>query len=155
EPVNARPPSAAYRLQKAFRRHRLGFLATGAVGLALLVGLTASVWQAVRATRAEALASKRLAESEAVSSFLTEVFQSPDPARDGRSVTVAETLDTAVQRLNSDLSSQPARRAQLQATVGKTYLTLGLPSEAIPLLQQAQSYFQSTLGNDHQDTRAV
>src|SRR6185295_16124905 len=42
-----------------------------------------------------------------------------------------------------------------QGTLAKTYLTLGLPSEAIPQLQQAQSYFQSTLGNDHQDTRAV
>ena len=30
---------------------------------------------------AEALASKRLAESEAITAFLTDVFQSPDPAR--------------------------------------------------------------------------
>ena len=38
------------------------------------------------------LATQRLADSEAISKFLTEVFRSPDPARDGRTITVAETL---------------------------------------------------------------
>jgi WD40 repeat protein/serine/threonine protein kinase/tetratricopeptide (TPR) repeat protein len=53
EPVVARPPSAAYRLQKAFRRNRLAFTATGLVLAALLLGTCVSAWQAVRARRAE------------------------------------------------------------------------------------------------------
>ena len=126
EPVVARPPSAAYRLQKAFQRHRVSFLAAAGVAAALVLGLAVSLRQAVRATRAEALASQRLAEAEGISTFLIEVFQSPDPARDGRTITVAETLDTAAKRLESNLASQPARRAQMQATLGRTYLTLGL-----------------------------
>ena len=154
EPVVARPPSATYRLQKAFRRHQVVFLTAGAVVLALVLGLTASIWQAARATRAEALASRRLAESEAISSFLTDVFQSPDPARDGRSVTVAETLDTAQQRLSS-LSNQPVRLAQLQTTLGRTYVALGLPNDAIPLLKQAQAAYKARLGREHRDTLAA
>jgi tetratricopeptide (TPR) repeat protein len=155
EPVIARPPSAAYRLQKAFARYRVAFLAAATVFVALMLGIAASLWQAVRATRAEALASKRLKESEAISSFLTEVFQSPDPARDGRTVSVAETLDRAVQRLNTTLSNQPAQRAQLQATLGKTYVALGLPNDAIPLLKQVEAYYLSAAGSDARDSLAA
>jgi serine/threonine protein kinase/tetratricopeptide (TPR) repeat protein len=53
EPVAARPPSNVYRLRKLIRRNRLAFAATGAVALAMTMGLAVSTWQAVRATRAE------------------------------------------------------------------------------------------------------
>jgi eukaryotic-like serine/threonine-protein kinase len=53
EPVLARPPSTAYRLQKAFRRNRLAFASVAAVGAALVAGVTVSTWQAVDATRAQ------------------------------------------------------------------------------------------------------
>jgi serine/threonine protein kinase/WD40 repeat protein len=53
EPVLARPPSTAYRFQKAFRRNKLVFAAGAAVATALIVGLTFSAWQAVRATHAK------------------------------------------------------------------------------------------------------
>ncbi len=52
EPVVARPPSAAYQFQKAFRRNKLAFAAGGAVAGALLLGVVVSTWQAVRATQA-------------------------------------------------------------------------------------------------------
>jgi len=53
EPVVARPPSAAYKFQKAFRRNKLVFAATTAVTVALVLGIIASTWQSVRATRAK------------------------------------------------------------------------------------------------------
>jgi len=52
EPVVARPPSTAYRLQKAWRRNKLAFAAVAAVAIALLLGVAVASWQAVRATRA-------------------------------------------------------------------------------------------------------
>jgi WD40 repeat protein len=52
EPVIARPPSAAYRLQKAVSRNKLAFAAAGAVICALILGITATTWQAVVATKA-------------------------------------------------------------------------------------------------------
>ena len=60
EPVTARPPSTAYRLQKAFRRNKLVFSAGAAVAGALLLGIIGSTWQSVRATHAkqEALAAQ-------------------------------------------------------------------------------------------------
>jgi WD40 repeat protein len=53
EPVTARPPSTAYRFQKAFRRNKVVFAAGAAVALALLLGIIASTWQSVRATQAK------------------------------------------------------------------------------------------------------
>jgi serine/threonine protein kinase len=63
EPVTARPPSAAYRFQKAWRRNRLGFTAAATVAVALLVGIGVSTWQATVASRArnrESEANQRL-----------------------------------------------------------------------------------------------
>ncbi len=67
EPVTACPPGAAYRFQKLVRRNKLAFAAGTAVALALVFGVVASTWQAVRATNAEqaaTLAGKR-AEQQA------------------------------------------------------------------------------------------
>ena len=61
--------------------------------------------------------AKELARKDAedISKFLTNVFQSPDPTRDGREIKVVELLDTAAKKLETDLAEQPAQRAKLQA----------------------------------------
>jgi len=64
EPVTARPPSSLYRFQRLVRRNRLAFAAGAAVALALLLGIVASSWQAVRATRAEHGQSRLRQEAE-------------------------------------------------------------------------------------------
>ncbi|MBE0544782.1 MAG: serine/threonine protein kinase [Verrucomicrobia bacterium] len=56
EPVVARPPSAAYRFQKAFRRNKLIFAATTSVAAALVLGVVVSAWQAYQAQRARWIA---------------------------------------------------------------------------------------------------
>ncbi len=53
EPVMARPPSTAYRVQKFVRRNKVMVGAASMVGAALVLGIVGSTWQAVRATRAE------------------------------------------------------------------------------------------------------
>jgi serine/threonine protein kinase/tetratricopeptide (TPR) repeat protein len=183
EPVVARPPSQLYRFQKLVRRNKLACTAAAAVALTLLLGVVVSAWEARRAIRAEieqsrmrkeaeaesnkakseaeraeaaeTLAKQRLAESEAISKFLTEVFQSPDPARDGRTITVAETLGAAAKKLDTDLSNQPAVRVQLQATLGRTYKSLGLFGDAISLQEKVYDYDLAALGPEHPDTLAA
>ena len=61
EPVEAHAPSAVYRFRKFARRNRGSIATAGAITAALLVGTAMSVWQAVRARQAEALAEARLA----------------------------------------------------------------------------------------------
>jgi WD40 repeat protein/serine/threonine protein kinase len=63
EPVLARPPSTAYRLQKAFRRNKVVFSAGIAVAAALLIGISLTVWQAARATSAKNRTDQSLYES--------------------------------------------------------------------------------------------
>jgi WD40 repeat protein len=52
ELVVARPPSTAYRLQKAWRRNKVAFTAAAAVVAALVVGTAVSTWQAIEASTA-------------------------------------------------------------------------------------------------------
>ncbi|MBL9136157.1 MAG: tetratricopeptide repeat protein [Verrucomicrobiales bacterium] len=146
EPVLARPPSAAYRFQKAFQRHRVAFVGLAAVMIALAVGLGFATRQAVRARRAEAQAQERRADAEAISKFLTEVFQSPDPERAGYSFTVAEALGRAADRLDTDLANQTERRVMLQKTLGDTYEGIGLHREAVPLREKVLAHHQQTYG---------
>ena len=90
----------------------------------LVAATLVSTWQAVRATRAEKKTADTLVQvaaerdakelarkdAEAIAKFLTEVFQSPDPTRDGRTITVVEMLDKAAKKLDTDLATQPAQR---------------------------------------------
>jgi serine/threonine protein kinase len=72
EPVVARPPSTAYRLQKAWQRNKLAFTAAGVIAATLVFGIGISTWQAIEARRARnaekeqrlaAQALEKLAES--------------------------------------------------------------------------------------------
>jgi eukaryotic-like serine/threonine-protein kinase len=177
EAVLARPASNLYRFQKMVRRNK-GALTVAALTAVVLVAATCiSAWQAVRATRAEKLAARRsiesenarkeaeanatlakqrLTESEAISKFLTEVFRSPDPTRDGRTITVAETLGAAAKKLETDLASQPPLRAKLQATLGSTYNGLGLYGDAVLLQEKVRDYYLATFGLENSNTvRAI
>ena len=124
EPVSARPPSAGYQFRKFARRNKAALRGGGrhrrrAGGRDRRQHLAGGARHAARSCR-DARASRRRArregagaqDAEAISKFLTEVFQSPDPTRDGRTITVAETLDKAAKKLDTDLATQPARRAQ-------------------------------------------
>jgi serine/threonine protein kinase/tetratricopeptide (TPR) repeat protein len=53
DPVEAGPPSAAYRLQKFARKHRPAFVTAGLFAGMLLAMSAVSTWQAFRATQAE------------------------------------------------------------------------------------------------------
>jgi len=63
EPVEARPPSAAYRLRKFTRRHRGRVIALGLVLAALLAGVVGTAWGLVEARRSAA--AERYARTEA------------------------------------------------------------------------------------------
>jgi len=145
EPVVARPPSNLYKFQKFVRRNKLAFAAAALIVVVLVAATAISAWQA-------ALAKQRLVESESISKFLTEVFQSPDPARDARTITVAEALAAAARKLEVDLADLPARRVKLEGTLARTYHTLGLDREAIPLQEKVLDHLLAASGPEDPDT---
>jgi hypothetical protein len=68
EPVEACPPTTGYKLRKFARKHRKLLITAAAFAAVLVFGMATSVWQAVRATQAEAvaLANEKKANANAV-----------------------------------------------------------------------------------------
>jgi WD40 repeat protein/serine/threonine protein kinase len=106
DPVEARPPSNVYRLQKFLRRHRGAVSAAAAVTLALITGTVVSTWMAVRARQAERGAERaeklesslRLrAEQESATARLNEYVSDINLAEQSR---LAGNYGRAVQLLN-------------------------------------------------------
>jgi eukaryotic-like serine/threonine-protein kinase len=165
EPVVARPPSRLYRLQKLARRNKLAFGAIAAVATALVLGVVASSWQAVRATRAEqaqiklreeADAGKKKAQSEAarseqVAQFMKDMLKGVGPgvARGRDTALLAEILDQTAGRLSKDLANQPEVEADLRDTLGFIYRDLGSYSNAAAMHQDALTIRKKLYGTNH------
>ena len=82
EPVQAAAPSAVYLFGKFARRHKVAIGTAAAMLALLLAGITATAWQAARATagmkravEAEGLAAQRLADAESLAVVLREVLE--------------------------------------------------------------------------------
>ncbi|HXP62261.1 MAG TPA: protein kinase [Dongiaceae bacterium] len=65
EPVVARPPTIAYKFQKAWRRNKLAITAAGVVAVSLVVGIGVSTWQAIVASRARTAETQQRLTAEA------------------------------------------------------------------------------------------
>ena len=175
QPVLAGPPSAAYRFRKFARRNKRTLVTLGFVALVMIVGTAVSVYQAVRATNAEQLAETRLGETEqqrdaadkakaeaesaqqqaeTVTQYLADAFRSPNPERDGRTITVAEVLDHTVTDLKDKFTDQPLVKARLVYALGESFLGLGLHAEAERLFQESLEIRKRVLGRTHRDTLA-
>ena len=82
EAVQAAAPSAVYLFGKFARRHKVAIGTAAAMLALLLAGITATAWQAARATagmkravEAEGLAAQRLADAESLAVVLREVLE--------------------------------------------------------------------------------
>jgi len=100
EPVVARPPSAAYRFQKAFRRNKLVFTAATAVAAALVIGLGGATVMFFR---------ERLARKDEQQQRLT--------AQSAQKVAQTEQQRADAQASKASASEQQARRSLYAAEV--------------------------------------
>ena len=91
-------------------------------------------------------------QSEAVTKFLVDIFHSPDPERDGRTVTVFETLGKARQRIDAEFKDNPPLQAELLGAIGGTYLSLGLAQESTELASRAYDMLHKRFGLLHPGT---
>ena len=147
EPVVARPPSAAYKFQKAVRRNKLVFSAAAAVAVALILGVIVSAWQVVRAKRAEANAKAAL-------HFIQEdVLSQASPGyQPDRELTVRALVDRIGGRLDGDSKRPPLVEASIRQTLGSVYTELGDYAKAIEHYETALRVQREHLGESHLDT---
>ncbi|MFN0151078.1 MAG: tetratricopeptide repeat protein [bacterium] len=154
EPVLARPPSAAYQIQKLVARHKAPFALAAALFVSVLaLGVTMSVLFAkARRAEREALAARETAAREAeaansVSGFLTDLFEEANPyAGRGAETPVREVLDRGAVRAVRDLGEQPVIQARLLRTIGKAYAHLASYDRARDLLAQALERQRGAVG---------
>jgi eukaryotic-like serine/threonine-protein kinase len=155
-PVDAGPPSVAYRARKFVRRHRFGTAAVTLIMLSVVAGTVATSLALVRARRAEASARQETetARQEAqtakqVSDFMRDLFRLADPEQTrGAKLTVREVLDRGAERIDKDLAEQPAVHARLLAVLAGVYQNLGEFEPAEKLLKEALAIRRSALADD-------
>lgn len=175
EPVEARPPSATYKLAKLARKHRQGLAVIVGCVVVLCLSAAISTWQAVRATLAErqvraerdrAVAAEQRAEAEAkraqaeadvakaVSDFLREDFLAQaSPAHEpDRDLKLRTAVDRAADKLASRFAQQPQVEQALRQTFGVTYLELGVYPAAQLHLERSLELARRDKGNESPET---
>ncbi|MFO0913443.1 MAG: protein kinase [Pirellulales bacterium] len=143
EPIEAFPPTRRYRLVKVFRRNRVTILFTAAVTAALVIGLGASVWQAVRAVSAERRSNVALNQARlAVDDMYTEVAEKWLETQ-GALTDVQQKLLGKSLRFYRDLAAQTGASGDVQNAahallrIGRIHQRLGEHAEAELAFQQA------------------
>jgi len=140
QPVLAGAPSAAYRLGKFARRHRVGVATAAVVLVTLVAGIAGTTVGLVRARR-EARSARQ------VSDLLVGMFEVMDPMSSwGIPFSVEDLLGRGVDRIEAELGDQPLVEARLLDTMGRVYLNLGHTGQAEPLLDRALALRREHLG---------
>jgi len=136
-PVFAQPDTFSYRAGKFVRRHKLGIAAVAVIFLVLIGGIVATMWQAEQARQ-------NAREAEQVSAFLAQLFEGSDPNRsnDG-SMTARELLDQGFERVQTELTDEPALQAQMLSMIGNIYSNLGLYDDAYLAIEKAVELYHS------------
>jgi serine/threonine-protein kinase len=148
-PVLARPASAEYRTRLFVRRHRVGVGATALVALALVVGLSAALWQARAAAREATRANEETAEAQAIAGFLENLLAAPDPRAEERldTLSIREVLVRGTEQARRELDDQPLVQARLLHVLGRTYRRMRLFGEAEAALREALALRRTHLGS--------
>jgi serine/threonine-protein kinase len=149
-PVLARPQTAGYRSRRFVRRHRIETLAAFAISLSLIVGAVLALAQArsARVERDRAEVASR--ETEAVNSFLLQLFEASDPSQGrGDTLTARDLVQRAAARLDR-FRGQPLERARLLEVTGRLYQSLGQFELARNVIERALALRRSIQpqGND-------
>jgi non-specific serine/threonine protein kinase/serine/threonine-protein kinase len=138
EPVDARPPSAAYRISKFVRRHRFGVaVASGSVFAVFVLAVIMTV-MAARIAQERDRANQQAQAKERIAEFLQDLFKVSEPTQSrGNTVTAREILDDGVKKIDETLTDDDEVKADLIATMGDVYTSLGLYVEAERLARRA------------------
>jgi serine/threonine protein kinase/Tfp pilus assembly protein PilF len=153
-PILARPPTATYQLRKLVARHKGPFgVAAGLFVLILAFGvIMAIMYDNARKQRERAEIEAQKAGR--ISEFLQDMLASASPWGQGRDVTVRAVLDSASTKVGGELAEYPEVEAAVLATIGNTYLALGMAEAAEAHQREALEIRRMALGERHPDVAA-
>jgi tetratricopeptide (TPR) repeat protein/tRNA A-37 threonylcarbamoyl transferase component Bud32 len=134
EPVQAGPPSGAYRVRKFVRRHKALIATTGIVLAASIlgtigtsIGLLRAIHERDASTRSQAKATQEAAKAAALNNFLLNMLGSADPQLSkGKDVLVRDILDQAAQEVKLNPPTDPETHEAIEHTLGTAYQALGI-----------------------------
>ncbi|HHP7237383.1 protein kinase domain-containing protein [Longibacter sp.] len=132
QPVRARRGTLRYRVQKLLERNRSAVVAAS-LFVVLLIGYAITVTYQARQIAAER------DKAEAVTSFITSLFEASNPFSAGSSerMTVREVVDRGASRIRSDLAGQPLVQAEVETVIGDVYASMGRYPQADSMLYDA------------------
>ena len=174
EPVEARPPSAGYRLKKFVTRHKGQVIAVSLALFLLVAGIVGTTWGMLEAdakrieaeNAAAAEKTARLAEererkyAEGINRFVVDDFLALTSAEGqdrfdeerkralGKDATLEQLLDRAAGKLQARTDLAPRIEAQLSWIIGVNYRANGVPHKAIPFLERAKELSHRLHGPD-------
>jgi eukaryotic-like serine/threonine-protein kinase len=152
--VIARGDTMRYRAGKFVRRHSMAVAASVGI-MVLLAGIaTTMTVQARRVSQERAIAEAERKRSDEVAKFLAGLFEVAEPGEArGEEITAREILERGAVRIQQELKDAPETQANLMETIGRVYLSLGLPAEARPHLTKALAMRDKLFPGDH-DSKA-
>jgi hypothetical protein len=162
--IEARPPSAAYRLRKTAARHSVALATTAIVMFALVAGTGVSIWQAARANREarnaweaeeRAVAAKEAADAQRNAAVLAQ--RDAEAQREKAEVETARANEEAQNALKAEANAVAARKEAEDARDHARQLASELLREKERV---SHLYFQQILvdvmsGNDERAQRGI
>jgi tetratricopeptide (TPR) repeat protein len=124
------------RVRRNTRLKRAAVSLIALLGLSLVIGAFALLWQQRRADEAREMAVRR-------GEFLENLLRSADPHAGRRDITVAALLDSAVKQLDQNLGHEPLVEASMLGLIADTDNGLGRYPEALAANERQISLLRS------------
>ena len=123
-PVIARPGTVPYRSGKFIRRHKVGVATATLLGLSLVGGIIATIWEARRATAQRDRAERRFADVRSLSNALLFEIAPKIERLEGSTEARRSLVDRALEYLDS-LAHESSGDHQLQGELAAAYEKVG------------------------------
>ena len=154
--IDLHDDESAFIAASVSRAKNLQRLKAGIVAALAILGVVAG-WSAFVATQQRDIADQARAQAEVeaetaqqTTDFMVGLFEVSDPSEAlGNLITAREILDRGAERIESELSTQPAIQATLMKTMGAVYTSLGLYEQAVGLLETALDLGRDIYGDRH------
>lgn len=151
-PIEARPASTWYQVQKFAARHRTLVGGIAAVFAAVLLGFVTTAWQANRAVTERNAATEQATRAKATSALLRRMIDAATPETAlGTQPTIRQMLDAASLELRTDDSIHPLVAADTHQILADAYFKLGHYDLAAEHAEQASSLHNRHSGKNGAD----